>query len=97
MSASGRKRSRNDADESRAECPFTPRVVDPKEKEQKGKKRRKRSDALEDDSSKKIMHQLSPFSPTGKFRTYETMDYDYVVDPAKKWSEMTRYNSFVRK
>lgn len=94
MSAS-KKRPRED--ESRAECPFTVRIVDPKEKEQKAKKRRKQIDAggAEEDPVKKVLEQLSPFAPTGKFKSHETMDYHYAVEPTKKWSEMTRYNSFV--
>jgi len=94
--AAARKRPRPDLDEARAECPYSIRLVDPKEKEQKGKKRRKRTEAEEDDGIKKTLPQLSPFSPSGRFKTYETMDVHYVVDPAKQWSDMTRYNSFVR-
>lgn len=93
--SSSRKRPRPEiAEDSRAECPFSIRLVDPKEKEQKKKKRRRTEDG-EDEGTKKIFPQLSPFTPTGKFRSYETMDVHYQVDPANKWSEMTRYNSFV--
>ena len=95
--ASNRKRSRPELEEARAECPFSIRLVDPKEKEQKGKKRRKKTDTEEDDGAKKTLQQLSPFAPNGTFKTYETMDVHYMVDPPKKWSDMTRYNSFVRK
>jgi len=94
--AAARKRPRPETDESRAECPFSVRLVDPKEKEQKGKKRRKKTEGEEDDGTKKILQQLSPFSPSGKFKTFETMDVHYMVEPAKRWSDMTRYNSFVR-
>lgn len=96
--ASARKRPRTElAEESRAECPFAARIVDPKEKEQKAKKRRKQIDAggSEEDVTKKVLEQLSPFAPSGKFKSHETMDYHYAVEPAKRWSEMTRYNSFV--
>lgn len=100
MSSSSRKRPRQEPtpdDEShKAECPFSVRVVDPKEKEQKKKKRR-RTDADEEEISPKMSLQMSPFTPSGKFKTHETMDLYYQVEPAKKWAEMTRYNSFVRK
>lgn len=95
MASSPKKRSRNEADESRAECPFSIKLVDPKEKEQKFKKRRKQVEPAEDDETKKNLAQLSPFAPTGKFKTYDTMDVHYQVDPARKWADMTRYNSFV--
>lgn len=95
--SSARKRPRSETTEdSRAECPFTIRVVDPKEKEQKKKKRR-RTDGEDDDGAQKMSLQLSPFTPTGRFKTYETMDLYYQVDPPKRWTDMTRYNSFVRK
>ena len=95
--AAARKRPRTEADESRAECPFSIRPVDPREKERKKKKARRDADDGDDGGDKKVLIQMSPFSPSGKFKTYETMDVHYAVEPAKKWSEMTRYNSFVRK
>ncbi|KAJ9157664.1 BAH domain-containing protein [Pleurostoma richardsiae] len=91
---SARKRPRTETEEARAECPFVVRPVDPREKEQKKKKRR-RNDDEPDEGDKKVLLQMSPFSPAGKFKTYDTMDVHYTVEPAKKWSEMTRYNSFV--
>lgn len=95
--ASARKRPRAEPEDNRAECPFTIRIVDPKEKEQKKKKRRRTENGDEEDASQKINLQMSPFAPSGKFKTFETMDLHYQVDPAKKWTDMTRYNSFVRK
>lgn len=92
--AAARKRPRTETEESRAECPFSIRLVDPREKERKKKKpRRDIEDG--DEGDKKVLIQMSPFSPSGKFKTYETMDIHYAVEPAKRWSEMTRYNSFV--
>ncbi|KAL8299169.1 hypothetical protein RB601_003635 [Gaeumannomyces tritici] len=91
MTSSSKKRSRSEADKSRAECPFSIKLVDPKE-EQKSKRRRK---PAEDDETKKTLTQPSPFAPTGKFKTYDTMDGHYQVEPAKKWADMTPYNSFV--
>jgi hypothetical protein len=94
--ASARKRPRPEAEDNRAECPFTIRVVDPREKDQKKKKRRRTDQINEDDPAQKVNIQHSPFSPQGKFKTYDTMDLHYQVEPAKEWTEMTRYNSFVR-
>ncbi|KAF3762359.1 hypothetical protein M406DRAFT_294033 [Cryphonectria parasitica EP155] len=92
--AAARKRPRDNIDEaSRAECPFSIRHVDPRERELK-KKRRRRDDEPDGDNPK-IPVQMSPFAPTGKFKTHETMDIHYAVEPSKRWSEMTRYNSFV--
>ncbi|KAM7206598.1 hypothetical protein V8F33_000241 [Rhypophila sp. PSN 637] len=92
--ASARKRPRPENEDNRAECPFSIKIVDPKDKDQKKKKRR-RTDGGDDEDSQKVSLQMSPFSPCGKFKTYETMDLHYSVDPQKKWTDMTRYNSFV--
>lgn len=93
--AAPRKRTREVDEASRAECPFSVRLIDPKDRDQK-KKRRRRNEEDGDDSHSKIPVQMSPFAPSGKFKSFETMDIHYVVEPSKRWSEMTRYNSFVR-
>ncbi|CAK7225416.1 hypothetical protein SCUCBS95973_005857 [Sporothrix curviconia] len=100
-----RPRSETTADDSRAECPFTVRVLDPREKElkAKSKKRRKRGHNSsgagnhpdDDDGNRKILQQCAPFEPKGEFVTHSNMDVHYVVEPAKQWADMTRYNSFV--
>lgn len=95
--ASPEKRSRNDTDESYAKCPFAIKLVDPKKEEQKRKKRRKQAENVEDDEIKENPARLSPFAPTGKFNKYDTMDVHYQVEPAKKWADMTPYNSFICK
>ena len=93
---SGRKRPRQSeaadqaAQDNKADCPFSAYVVLDKEKEQKNKKRRKTAGG---DEEPKL--QASPFSPSGTFKTYDTMDVYYRVEPSSKWTEMTRYNSFV--
>lgn len=96
------KRPHQETEDNRAECPFTIRLVDPREKElkMKSKKRRKRGHSStgnheDDDSGKKILQQCAPFAPKGSFETHQTMDVHYVVEPARQWAEMTRYNSFV--
>ncbi|KAK4227485.1 hypothetical protein QBC38DRAFT_364020 [Podospora fimiseda] len=96
-SASNRKRQRVEAEDIRAECPFTATVVDPDERDSKKKKKRRRTEngALPPQLHYKVNLQMSPFAPCGKFKTHETMDVYYKVEPLKKWTEMTRYNSFV--
>ena len=107
-SSSATKRPRRDTstDDNRAECPFSVRIVGPREKElkTKSKKRRKRGhnssgtgSHLDDDDlgGRKILNQCAPFAPKGAFDTHSTMDVHYVVEPAKQWADMTRYNSFV--
>lgn len=95
--ASARKRPRTEPEDNQAEHPFTIKVVDPKDKEQKKKKRRRAENGEKDDRTQRINLQKSPFAPCGKFKTHESMDLSYQIDSAKKWTEMTRYNSFVRK
>lgn len=96
---SSRKRPRAEPElDNRAECPFSIKTVDPKDREQKKKKKRRRTEnGEEDDTSLRINLQPSPFAPCGKFKTHQTMDLHYYVDPTKRWTDMTRYNSFVRK
>ena len=95
---SGRKRPRQSeaadqsAQDNKADCPFSAYVVADKEKEQKHKKRRKTTGGGGDEDPKL---QASPFSPSGTFKTHDTMDVYYRVEPSAKWTEMTRYNSFV--
>ncbi|KAK3310659.1 uncharacterized protein B0T15DRAFT_387593 [Chaetomium strumarium] len=93
--ASSRKRPRAEPEDNRAECPFSVKTVDPKDKDQKKKKRRRTESGEEEDVTQKVPVQLSPFTPSGKFKTHETMDLYYQVEPSKKWTDMTRYNSFV--
>lgn len=71
----------------------------PESREDKDTKtvKRRKSAANGEEDTKKPFFQLSPFEPAGKFRTRESMDIHYHLEPRKKWTEMTRYNSFVRK
>lgn len=97
MSARKRPRQSDAAEQSaqdnKAECPFAAFVVTDKERSQKNKKRRKTAGG---DDEPKILLQGSPFSPSGAFKTHETMDVHYKVEPSRRWTDMTRYNSFVR-
>ncbi|KAJ4296106.1 hypothetical protein N0V88_004808 [Collariella sp. IMI 366227] len=95
MASAARKRPRAEPEDNKAECPFSIKVVDPKDKEQKKKKRRRTDTGEDDETNQRISLQLSPFAPCGKFRTNESMDLYYQVEPARKWTDMTRYNSFV--
>ncbi len=94
--ASAGKRPRDEPEDNRAEHPFTIKIVEPEDKEQKTKPRRTEN-GEEDSITQRINLQASPFVPCGKFKTHETMDLYYQVDPAKEWTNLKRYNSFVRK
>jgi len=95
--ASAGKRPRDEPEDNRAEHPFTIKIVEPKNKEQKKQQPRRTKNGEEDGAAQRINLQRSPFAPCGKFKTHETMDLYYQVDPAKEWTDLTRYNSFVRK
>lgn len=91
----GKKRPRQSIEDSTsAECPFKIRFHDTKTQTQKKTKKTK-GGVADDDANNGASKQLSPFAPTGKFHTHETLDRYYVVQPQKKWSEMTRYSSFI--
>jgi hypothetical protein len=95
MGSSSRKRSRSVVEENRAECPFKVTIVANPPRTDRDRQKTKRQKRDETDEDKKIQIQMSPFSPTGKFKTHETMDLHYTVEPSAQWLEMTRYNSFV--
>ncbi len=56
-------------------------------------KKQRRDGQAEEERKSQVQH--SPFAPTGKFKTNETLDCHYTVEPRKRWADMTRYNSFV--
>jgi hypothetical protein len=95
--ASSRKRPRAEPEDNRAECPFTVKTTDHKEKDRKKKKRPRTETGEEGEGAQRAHLQMSPFAPSGKFKTHETMDIYYRVEPPKQWTDMTRYNSFVRR
>ncbi|KAK2600236.1 hypothetical protein QQS21_005032 [Conoideocrella luteorostrata] len=100
MNPKSRKRSRAITDENRADCPFTVSMVAAPSSEERDHipKKRKR-DGEEDgagvNNGKKELVQNSPFEPRGKFKSNQTMNLAYTVEPRKRWVDMTRYNSFV--
>jgi len=72
------------------ECPFTIKFIDP---DRKGHRR------TTDDSecaARRSKRQISPFEPWGNFKTHDTMDLSYQVNPPESWAEMTRYGRFDR-
>lgn len=95
--ATARKRPRPELEESQAECPFKVEHPNPHETQKKQKKRRRQdSEDRQAQQSPKLPLQVSPFSPTGKFKDpNNTMDRHYLVTPTQRWTDMTRYNSFV--
>jgi hypothetical protein len=91
-----RKRLQSVVEENRAYCPFTiSYATGPSRADQERHKNKKQKCEHQDDD-KRVQLQISPFSPTGRFKTHDTMDLHYMVEPRKQWQDMTRYNSFVR-
>lgn len=110
MSSKARKRPHAVAEENRADCPFTVVMAPPPQSTSRGDnvdgdksnnngggapRAKKRKSEVGTEERRKPHIQISPFEPAGKFRTHETMDMHYLVEPRKKWLDMTRYNSFV--
>ncbi|KAG5924955.1 hypothetical protein E4U61_004858 [Claviceps capensis] len=100
MSPKSRKRSRPISEENRADCPFSITTVAAPNHENRGhiSKKRERdghTHGTAAKSSKKELVQVSPFEPKGKFKSSQSMNLVYTVEPQKQWLEMTRYNSFV--
>lgn len=91
--ATSRKRSRSIPEENRAECAFTISYTTASTRSDQGPKNKKRKGQ---DEEKRSMLQMSPFTPTGKFKSISNLDLHYTVEPRKRWLDMTRYNSFVR-
>ncbi|KAB5579881.1 hypothetical protein GE09DRAFT_948904 [Coniochaeta sp. 2T2.1] len=79
--------------DQQAECPFTAQIVNADDRLKKKNKRRRTGSSTANDPDLKI--QQSPFHPAGSFKTNKTLDAHYRVDPAQRWNDMTRYNSFV--
>ncbi|KAG7421694.1 hypothetical protein DER46DRAFT_48417 [Fusarium sp. MPI-SDFR-AT-0072] len=92
---SNRKRSRSVGEENRAECPFTITYATGPAATQADRQKNKKRKRDGQDDDKRVQIQISPFSPTGNFKTHENMDLYYTVEPGKRWQDMTRYNSFV--
>jgi hypothetical protein len=87
-----KKRSRPDADESRAECPFTVKQRPPTTAElTRYQEKKARREPVDDDKKAQWHWQGNPFNLTG----FQSMEVKYAIDPNTQWSEMTRYNSFV--
>jgi hypothetical protein len=94
---SNRKRSQSVQEENHAGCPFTIFYAQGPLRADEGRRKDKKRKRDGQDDDKKVQTQISPFSPTGSFKTHDSLDVYYTVEPAKRWQDMTRYNSFVRK
>ncbi|RKK66696.1 hypothetical protein BFJ71_g17888, partial [Fusarium oxysporum] len=90
-----RKRSRSVGEENRADCPFTISYATGPSRAEQERHKNKKQKCEDQDNDKRVQLQISPFSPTGSFKTHDTMDLHYIVEPRKQWQSMTRYNSFV--
>ena len=100
MSSKAKKRPRADADDSRADCPFSITMISAPSNDDRDQTAKKRKRNGDDDTSsatpaKREFIQVSPFVPKGKFKSNQSMNLAYTLDPQKRWLEMTRYNSFV--
>ncbi|EXK77361.1 hypothetical protein FOQG_17920 [Fusarium oxysporum f. sp. raphani 54005] len=92
---SKRKRSLSVGEDNCAELPFTISYeTGDSPAHQKGHKNKKRKYYGRDENNR-AQSQISPFNPKGSFKTYESMDLKYTVEPEKRWRNMTRYNSFI--
>jgi hypothetical protein len=40
--------------------------------------------------------QVLPFKPEGKFKSIQSMDITYTIEPQTRWQNMARYHNFVR-
>lgn len=79
------KRPRSNAEENRAECPYTIRTRLPTQVESRQHFSKKRKSEGPDEERKAEWHwQTSPFNPSGKFKTNETVDVKFAVDPPPK-------------
>ncbi|KAG6018312.1 hypothetical protein E4U41_003976 [Claviceps citrina] len=108
MSSKSRKRTRPVSEENRADCPFTvvmaasPTLENrdhiPKKRKRDGEERDGGAGAgagAGNAACRRELIQVSPFEPRGRFRSNQSMNLAYTVEPQKQWLEMTRYNSFV--
>ncbi|KAG7413236.1 Chromatin remodeling protein SHL [Fusarium oxysporum f. sp. raphani] len=92
---SKRKRSLSVGEDNCAEFPFTVSYkTGDSPAHQKGHKNKTRKYDGQDENNR-AQSQISPFNPKGSFKTYESMDLKYTVEPEKRWRNMTRYNSFI--
>ncbi|CAG1979606.1 unnamed protein product [Fusarium graminearum] len=78
------KRSRSVQEKKYVVCPFTITYAPGPSRADEGHH-----------DNKKFQIENSPFSPTGSFKTHDSLDIYYTVEPTKRWHDMTRYNSFV--
>lgn len=98
MTKSKKRRATESEDDKNSHCPFQATIIKVGDNLKPKKKSAKRL-RQEPEQETKVFRQLSPFAQGGKFldRTYPNLDVDYRVTPSSKWTDMTRYNSFVRK
>ncbi|EWY79883.1 hypothetical protein FOYG_16948 [Fusarium oxysporum NRRL 32931] len=92
---SNRKRSRSVQEKKHAGCPFTITYAPGPSRADEGRRNNKKRKHNDQDGDKEFQIQISPFSPTGSFKAHDSLDVSYTVEPAKRWQDMTRYNSFV--
>ncbi|KPA38502.1 hypothetical protein FLAG1_08662 [Fusarium langsethiae] len=92
---SNQKRSRSVQEKKHAVCPFTITYAPGPSRADEGHRNNKKRKHNDQDDDKKFQIENSPFSPTGSFKTHDSLDVYYTVEPTKLWQDMTRYNSFL--
>ncbi|KAG5999298.1 hypothetical protein E4U43_002159 [Claviceps pusilla] len=100
MSSKSRKRARSISDDNRADCPFAITMVaapsfENRDHTSEKRKRDGGENGVRGSRGKKELVQVSPFEPRGRFKSNQSMNLAYTVEPQKQWLDMTRYNSFV--
>ncbi|KAK2469079.1 hypothetical protein H9L39_19347 [Fusarium oxysporum f. sp. albedinis] len=90
-----RKRSLSVGEDNCAKCPFTIsyETGDSPAQQKWPKNKRRKYDGQ--DENNQAQSQISPFKPMGSFKTHESMDLKYTVEPRERWQKMSRYNSFI--
>lgn len=54
-----------------------------------------RLDISEDGIERRVVKQISPFKPAGQFKTRDSLEVYYSIEPQEKWFHMKRYGSFI--
>lgn len=80
--------------ENGVDCPF--KVTMELEAPLDGSSGMPRLDISEDGIERRVMKQICPFKPAGHFKTRDSLEVYYSIEPQEKWFHMKRYGSFIR-
>jgi hypothetical protein len=93
---SNRKRSLSVGEDNCAKCPFAISYETGHSPAQQKRPKNKKRKYDGQDENNWAQSQISPFKPMGSFKTHQSMDLKYTVEPRERWQKMSRYNSFIR-